>query len=87
MVLSHGLKFTLLRIHMDSLCCLNPKEPVIKAFTPCRGFKLQLQIPRGSLIHPEEICVSADTELRAGPEFQAGDLVLKQDLGVAEHRG
>lgn len=56
-------------------------------FTPCRGFKLQLQIPYGSLIHLEKICVSADTELRAGPEFQAGDLVLKQDLGVAEHCG
>lgn len=72
---------------MDSVCCLNPKEPVIKVFTPCRAFKLQLQIPRGSLIHLEKIRVSADTELRAGPEFQAGDLVLRQDLGVAEHHG
>lgn len=58
---------------------------MIKVFTPCRRFKLQLQIPHRFLIHLKEICVPADSELRAGPEFQAGDLVLKQDLGVAEH--
>lgn len=80
---SRGLKFTSLCTHVDSLCCLNPEEPVIKAFLPCRGFKVQLQIPHGSLIHPRGIRVSADTELRAGPELQAEHFILKQDLGVA----
>lgn len=47
---------------------------MIKVVTPCRGFKLQLtQSHMDPCFYSEEVLVSAGTELRSGPGFQAED--------------
>lgn len=57
--------------------------------TPCSEFKLQLTRSHvDPCFYSEEVLVSAGTELRSGPRFQAEDFFFfKQDLKGVEQRG